>query len=70
MPKLDLILEQKDFAALAMAAHIEDMTLNDYVASCLRSAADHEIERLDKELRSAPEVSVTAPDRREGESDG
>lgn len=55
MPTLDLVMHQEDFAALAMAAHIENMTLNAYVVSCLRAAADHEIERLNEEPSSVPE---------------
>ena len=50
MPTLELKMTKDELAALAMAAHGEDMTLNAYVNSCLQAAAEHEINRLEKEL--------------------
>ena len=55
MATFDLTMNTEDFTTLAMAAHLEGITLNEYLRRCLVAAAEHDIQRLEENLSSAPE---------------
>lgn len=55
MPTLDLKLNVKQLATLALAAHAEDQTLNAYINARLQDAAEQDIERFEKNVNDDAE---------------
>ena len=54
MPTLDVVFKEDEFAAMAMAAHVEGMTLNAFVVSVLQDESIKTIELYEKSPGECP----------------